>query len=197
MGNASCCSTSKPPQVSSKDEEYIDTADEAPKGVSVHCISTSLLEEVQQMNLSLDSKIYEIEDLHSDSLGVIRSKGANTTCPEDGRLGSSYVDALEGEDNVGTANIMLSYSWSYSIQDIASTLVDYCTNHNLDPKRTYVWICCLCINQHRVAESMKNKSDAVTFEDFRDIFHQRVTKIGHIVAMFAPWTQPLYLVSLI
>ena len=134
MGNANCCSTSKPPQVSSKDEEYIDTADEAPKGVSVHCISTSLLEEVQQMNLSLDSKIYEIEDLHSDSLGVIRSKGVNTTCPEDSRLGSSYVDALEGEDNVGTANIMLSYSWSYSIQDIASTLVDYCTNHNLDPK---------------------------------------------------------------
>lgn len=89
------------------------------KSASTACISTSLLEEVQQMNLLLDSKIYEIEDLHSDSLGVIRSKGANTTCPEDGRLGSSYVDGLEGEDNVGTANIMLSYSWSYSIQDIA------------------------------------------------------------------------------
>ena len=54
MGNANCCSTSKPPQVSSKDEEYIDTPDEAPKGVSVHCISTSLLEEVQQMNDTLE-----------------------------------------------------------------------------------------------------------------------------------------------
>jgi hypothetical protein len=33
---------------------------------------------------------------------------------------------------------------------IGSALMAYCAKHRLDP-RTTQWICCMCINQHRVA----------------------------------------------
>jgi tetratricopeptide (TPR) repeat protein len=110
----------------------------------------------------------------------------------DGRQGAAYVHTLQGADHVGPASIMLSYTWGYTIGDIIDVLNNYCTTNNLNPKEVYVWIDCLCVNQHRVIER-KRKGEVVPFEEFESVFFKRVTSIGHILAMVAPWTKPEYL----
>ena len=111
----------------------------------MHWLKTGFLNEVIALGFSKTDPIYKLENLRIDSTnGVIRSKGHNTTCPRDGRLGASYVDCLTGEDNVGQSTVMLSYGWGNAVGDIVDTLCDYCEYNELDPKRIYVWICCLC-----------------------------------------------------
>ncbi|CAB9510843.1 Kinesin light chain [Seminavis robusta] len=173
-------------------------------GVSVHHLEHIFLEEVysftttaaaNQNPLSRDSKIYQIEGLRGPP-GVIRTRGTNTVCPIDGRLGAAYVNCLQGEDHVGEATQMLSYSWNYTIGDILDTLSDYCLRNNLNPKRTYIWICCLCVNQHRVVENSAQQQAGMANPakvDFFAIFGDRVEKIGHLLAMMAPWSAPVYI----
>ena len=143
------------------------------------------------LDLDASSQIYEIEDLSSDVHGIIRRKRSNRLCPDGGQLGASYVDCLDGEDNVGPSTIMLSYGWGNSIADIVDALNDYCDRFNANPKRTYVWICCLCNNQHRVAQRKKEREE-ISFEKFSSIFRERVTKIFKVVAIMAPWRKPIY-----
>ena len=167
----------------------------ATNGVSVHWLQNGLLEEIIAAGYSRTDPIYVLEDLNQsnpENYGFIRSKTKNVHCPVDDRLGASYVDCLENEDEVGPANVMLSYGWGNSIGDIVDTLVEYCASNRLDMKRTYVWICFLCVNQHRVSER-KERGEEVTFEEFRAVFQQRVTEIRTIVAMLSPWNQPVYL----
>ncbi|CAB9525616.1 expressed unknown protein [Seminavis robusta] len=121
-------------------------------GVSVFYLEQVFLEEevcatttTTGNPLSKDSKVYEIEDLQGPP-GVIRTKGANTVCPIDGKMGAAYVHCLQGKDHVGEATQMLSYSWNYAIGDIVDTLTDFCRQNNLNPKRTYIWVCCLCVS---------------------------------------------------
>ena len=131
-------------------------------------------------------------------------------CPQDGRIGASYVDCLEGLDNVGVAIFML---WSYRIIDILSALQSFCEDSKpvIDPKRAYVWICCLCklflysfvcvislstsalsfltnalvgINQHRIKESQASGSGTTSFEDLQNIFGTRVRRIGDTLQMW-------------
>ena len=86
-------------------------------------------------------------------------------CPQTQQLGSSYVDAL-AEDQVGLSDFMLSYSWRYRVSDIVAALLQHCSSQRHELLRswekrlkeplsqgTYFWICCLCINQHRVKEA--------------------------------------------
>ncbi len=65
-------------------------------------------------------------------------------------MGAAYIDCIPGADNVGPADFLLSYCWQYTIGDIVECLVSYCEENDLDEKRTYAWICCLCNNQHKV-----------------------------------------------
>ncbi|CAB9510328.1 Hydra magnipapillata [Seminavis robusta] len=183
----------------SRTEEIPTTPELDTLGVSVHHLQHIFLEREVGMAkknattgkfLSKDSSIYEIEDLEGPP-GVIRTKSVNTVCPIDGKMGAAYVHSLQGEDHVGEATQMLSYSWNYSIGDIVDTLTDFCHQNNLNPKRTYIWICCLCVNQHRVVE--KSKSGLlVSADEFVSIFGDRVKRIGHLLAMMAPWHAPVY-----
>jgi len=165
---------------------------EKPKGVSVYWLKHGFLQEVVDFGLDENATIYTIENLDSTENGVIRKKGENMKCPTDGRLGASYLDCLEGDENVGPANIMLSYGWGYTIGEIVDTLSEHCDTHYLDPKCTYVWICCLCNNQHRVAEQRRD-GIVVPFDEFRHIFHERMITIGRVMAIMSPWNEPLYL----
>ncbi|CAB9511907.1 Kinesin light chain [Seminavis robusta] len=172
-------------------------------GVSVYHLKHNFLEEevfaskhIKTGNpLSRSSKIYDIENLRGPA-GVIRKKGSNTICPLDGKMGAAYVHCLQGEDHVGEATHMLSYSWDYSIGDVVDTLCDFCLQNNLDPKRTYIWICCLCVNQHRVVENAAHQMTgmiAASQVDFFSIFGDRVKRIGHLLSMMAPWKAPVAL----
>ena len=188
MGIFSCC-------ISRKVKDISDATSGKPLGVSVHWLSTGFISDIESHGLTRNNNIYQIEDLRSPKNGVIRSKGKKVICPHDGKIGAAYVDCLEGKDNVGPATLMLSYGWRYSVSDIVDTLLDYCNASNLDTKNTFVWICCLCVNQHRVVENKNSseKSSEDTFETFQKIFHDRVVSIGHVVALMSPWESPVYL----
>jgi len=166
-------------------------------GVSVHWLKHGFLEEVRAAGLDETATIYDIENLHSspgaEQMGVIRTKGKDVTCPIDNQKGAAYVHALgKSKDKVGRATFMLSYVWGYTIGDIIDTLWDYCCQQQgLDPKRTYIWICCLCVNQHRVASNIANGKE-IPFRTFRQLFYSRAKAIGNILVMMSPWDQPIY-----
>ena len=157
-------------------------------GLSVAFLATTLLSWVEGAGLDpATAKVYQIEP------AVIRRKSAGTLCPVDRRPGAALVHAVEGgADAVGKATQMISYSWGYTVGDIVATLVEHCRAAELDPKRTYIWICCMCVNQHRVKESQA-AGEVVSTEAFMAEFEPKVTEIGHVLAMMAPWDKPLYL----
>ncbi len=198
---SSCCvkksKTNEDKGIATKEESnYINhknmTDDELSYlGVSVFCLMKKFIDDVRAAGLDESSKIYEIENLHHQE-GVIRKASINTICPIDGKQGAAYVHVHKHKDLVGPATLMLSYTWGYEIGDIIDTVLHYCNSNSLDPKRTYIWICCLCVNQHRVVEKMKRK-EVIPFDVFRKTFFNRVTHIGHILAMMAPWQRPQYL----
>ena len=154
------------------------------RAVSVHYFADVLIQDevVKREGLPPDTRVHEIEE------NVIRRKGAEVTCPRDGRLGAAYVGCVFGEDNVGLAVIMLSYTWGYTLSDIKDGLEQYCKDHSLNPRRIFVLMCCLCVNQHRVKEGGKE-----TFETFAKSFRSCVEDIGKIVALMAPWRKPQYI----
>ena len=112
-------------------------------------------------------------------------------CPRDSRPGAAYVDCLSTPD-AGHSTVMLSYTWSYKLRDIADALTQFCTANQLDPAQTFVWMCCVCINQHRVVE-MQAAGRQITFSQFEHEFGSRVAGIGQLVAMMSPWHRPLYI----
>eukprot|EP00928_Gymnodinium_smaydae_P041851 TRINITY_DN28270_c0_g1_i1.p1 TRINITY_DN28270_c0_g1~~TRINITY_DN28270_c0_g1_i1.p1 ORF type:complete len:640 (+),score=86.71 TRINITY_DN28270_c0_g1_i1:114-1922(+) len=155
------------------------------RGVSVHHLKSELRDEIDLAGLPWTAKVYEIEPL------VIRPRGEGVLCPHSGKMGASYVDALQGVDHAGLSQYMLSYTWGYSISDIVESLSHHCVQRSHDAARTYIWICCLCINQHRVQEA-RRLGEVVPFETFRESFSSRVRGIGHVLALMMPWDCPQY-----
>ncbi|CAB9501659.1 Kinesin light chain [Seminavis robusta] len=166
-------------------------------GVSVHHLENFFLPQVKKTRgLKSGSKFYEIENLQK-ATGFVREQGKSTICPIDGRLGAAYVHCLKGQDHVGLANHMLSWTWSYSVKNVVETLVWYCEKNKYDPKRVYVWICCLCLNQHRVVEKSNDSEvgksgmdSADSSVDFENEFQRRVLGIGRVLIMMRPWSDP-------
>ena len=76
-------------------------------GVSVYHLKQVFWEErvLRQAGFTRDATIYDLEE------PVIRHHGRDDVCPLDGRAGAAYVHCLEGDDHVGQATHMLSYSW--------------------------------------------------------------------------------------
>lgn len=101
----------------------------------------------------------------------------------------AYVEWLPqfGADHVGRANALLSYCWGYKYTDVIAALKLWCETENRNPKRTYVWICSLCVNQHDASEEVK------TADFFKREFGERVKAIGTILPLMIPWDEPLYL----
>ena len=111
--------------------------------------------------------------------------GAATACPWDGKQGCAYVDLLVDDDDVGRADALLSYSWGYLVAEVSAALSAWCDRQKRDPKRTRIWICSLCLNQHRMA-------DASLEQDLQKEFGDRVLAIGRILPMLEPWHEPGY-----
>jgi len=140
------------------------------------------MRDIEKAGLASTSSVYDIEEK------ILRGKGEHARCPRTGRTGCAYIDTVTGEDNVGRSTHMLSYAWSYQVQDIVDTLSSFCQEQGLDPKRTYVWICCFGVNQHCVKDAA-----VVPFGTFKEQFRQQVRNVGHILAMMAPWDSPEYI----
>eukprot|EP00931_Biecheleriopsis_adriatica_P076133 TRINITY_DN49882_c0_g1_i1.p1 TRINITY_DN49882_c0_g1~~TRINITY_DN49882_c0_g1_i1.p1 ORF type:complete len:530 (+),score=76.29 TRINITY_DN49882_c0_g1_i1:74-1663(+) len=156
------------------------------RGLSVDYLSTSFLEEVVNAGFSKDSVIYEIEEV------VIRGKAPKMKCPRDGGTGAAYVDAINGSENASRATHMLSYTWQYAVGDIGEALAAWCRANRHELGQIFVWMCCTCINQHRVQEA-RARGETVPFETFAGQFKRRIAGIGRVLALMQPWQAPLYL----
>jgi hypothetical protein len=117
-------------------------------GISVHHLVNVFLPAILANGYLASSQFLDIENFCTGD-SFIRQYGATTPCPVDGRMGAAYVHTLVGEDHVGPSTAMLSWTWKYTVGSVVETLEDYCQEHGFNPKRTYIWMCCLCVNQHR------------------------------------------------
>jgi len=126
-----------------------------------------------------DAKIYHMVQAYGKPAGL------TATCPRDGKPGAAYVDTLSGAEQVGIANALLSYSWGYKVQDVVDALVDWTMQKKQDQKNTYIWICSLCLNQHRIIA-------ALTPDQLAKEFGERVTGIGLVLPMLEDWQNPGY-----
>ena len=115
-----------------------------------------------------------------------KPSGEGIVCPNDGELNCSYVDSLSGPDDVGLASALLSYGWANKVYNIVEALESWTKSHGRDPLRTYIWICSLCINQHRVVKLM-------TPNELKKEFRPRVQAIGTILPFLDPWDDPVYI----
>ena len=109
----------------------------------------------------------------------------HTICPREGSMGCAYVDTLSHENDVGRADALLSYSWSYLVTEVSAALSAWTERRGCDPKQTRIWICSLCLNQHRMA-------DASVAKDLQTEFGDRVVAIGLILPMLEQWDDPGY-----
>lgn len=110
---------------------------------------------------------------------VAAPAGAKQKCPRDGGVGAAYVDTLSGINSVGPSTALLSYTWAYMLASVAGALAQWVEKSNRDPKRTYIWICSLCLNQHRMVKTLSP-------EELSQEFGARVQAIGHILPMLEP-----------
>jgi hypothetical protein len=159
-----------------KDAEYCEEL--AP---SVFHLKTSLVEEMQRAGLQETATMNDLENLRLETPGIIRRKGKSIKCPRDGKMGASYVHCLEGTDHVGKATHMLSYSGGYQYRDVVDALEIFCQNQGLDMKRTYVWICAFCLNQHRIVER------APGFEENNERLQKMMKDICNTILMISSW----------
>eukprot|EP00040_Diaphanoeca_grandis_P037971 m.252141 g.252141 ORF g.252141 m.252141 type:complete len:389 (-) comp33902_c0_seq8:1036-2202(-) len=160
------------------------------QGPSVHHLQTTFLSGVLN---AVESELASFDGLTQASDAAIfhmvkayaKPTGEFVTCPRDGMVGAAYVDTLNGMDNVGLATALLSYSWGYKVHDVVDALTDWAVVHRRDPKRTYIWICSLCLNQHRIAATLSP-------EQLAKEFGERVESIGRVLPMLENWQNPGY-----
>ena len=57
---------------------------------------------------------------------------------------------------MGPATHMLSYTCSYNCLDVVDALQEHCRLHRCGPRRTYVRMDVLCVNQHSIAEAKES-----------------------------------------
>lgn len=155
------------------------------RGVSVRHLQVDFVDAIKAAGLGRDASVTDTEP------AVIRLKGANMICPRDGMLAAAYVDAVSGPEHAGFSTHMLSYTWGYLVRDIVDSLLNHCQQRKLETKSTYIWICCLCVNQHRVKE-LRAKGETVPFSEFEATFGSRVRRVGRVLAVFSQWDRPTY-----
>lgn len=156
------------------------------KGVSVDHLNSGFLKTFEELGLDIAAV-----DIHKAEEQVIVPKTRDQICPQTGKKGVAYVQLLGAED-AALPSFLFSYTWCYKVKDIVECLVDYCTYKKLDPLRTFVWIDCLCINQHRVKET-RDSGEKTAFQEFCGTIEKRVSSMDKVVAMMAPWEAPHYM----
>lgn len=115
---------------------------------------------------------------------VAKPAGLKKKCPRDGEKACAYVDTLTKRDDVGRANALLSYTWGYKVLSVGAALKRWADRQGYDQKRTYIWICSLCLNQHRIGKKV------VSPDELANEFGPRVQSIGRILPMLEPWRNP-------
>jgi len=173
-----CCEVLRTPSLGGE----VDEKNLSSRAPSVHFLKCEFCADVEAGGFAPDCSVYEIE------ADIIRARGSDVLCPRDGRLGAAYVDTLSSDKNVGPATHFLSYAWGNSVQDIVDSLTTWQDRRNLDPRRTNVWLCCLCENLHRP----RRREAIINPQEFANIAMARILGIGKVLALVGPWFAPLF-----
>eukprot|EP00041_Stephanoeca_diplocostata_P000797 m.16965 g.16965 ORF g.16965 m.16965 type:complete len:319 (-) comp11115_c0_seq2:34-990(-) len=110
-------------------------------------------------------------------------------------VGASYVQHIQNmytrlydfrekmedhpEDHCGKASFLLSHAMQYSVKDVVEALECWCRTRDLSFKRTYVWLCELCVDQHQRQPNL-------------DEVKLVVESIPTVLPLMIPWMQPVY-----
>lgn len=163
--------------------------DRALLGPSVHHVANVLVPAVFKV-VSADNDSGIVLDRPIDATiahavrAVAKPAGANTECPRDGLIGCAYVDTLSDRNDVGRAIALLSYTWGYKVESVGSALLRWTEQSGQEPTRAYIWICSLCLNQHRIEKVLCPEALAAEFGP-------RVRSIGRILPMLEPYVKSL------
>lgn len=152
------------------------------RGLSVSYLSGQFLE-LMRVESNSDKIIYDIEP-------SLREKSQGGVCPRDGRPGRALVD-VAADAHAGRATQMLSYSWKYRVVDVIRSLTAFCEVNKIAMSSVQVWLCCCCMNQHRVREAAF-AGRQVPLDEFGSAFTDRMRSIGSVLAIFSPGPTPLY-----
>jgi len=158
----------------------IDVDEWSLRGASIHHLEAVLAPEVYSM---VDRRYATITDAVNSVVGPTSAK---VVCPRDGMVGCAYVDLLLYPDDVGHSTALLSYTWGYRFSSVVNALQQWSQQAKRNPKCTYIWICSLCLNQHRMVAPK-------TPSELASEFGPRLKAIGRILPMLEPWQNPLYL----
>ena len=180
-------------------------ADRALRGPSVHHLAATLVPETVAAILAIrKNKGHELQPaydlLHDPAQASIwhmvhayaKPRSAAVACPRDGDVGSAYVDTLTAADDVGPADALLSYAWGYLVAEVSAALSAWVDRTGRDPKRTSIWICSLCLNQHGFEARMLKAGGSAGPEALQKAFGDRVVAIGRVLPMLEPWDNPGY-----
>ena len=184
----------------SREQQAMPLARRQLLGPSVHHIKNTLVPAVLRAIVSIKEGVGHEYQAAFDSLqdpskasiwhtvhAHAKAASAAKLCPRDGKMGCAYVDTLTDLDDVGRADALLSYSWGYLIAEVSAALSAWTERASRDPKKSHIWICSLCLNQHRM-----DLGNAAAPADLAKEFGERVVAIGHILPMLEPWDDPGY-----
>jgi hypothetical protein len=97
--------------------------------------------------------------------------------------GVSYSEMKQGEKckEVRKANVFVSHAWRYRFLDVIDALKAHFGSENLS--KIVIWFDLFSNNQ--------NKTDEIEFEWWCGTFQHSIRSIGHTVAVFLPWENPV------
>ncbi|CAE8711883.1 unnamed protein product [Polarella glacialis] len=184
------------------DDSELRSSELGLRGLSVEFLRTAFLDKARDAGLDpATASFTEVE------AAVFNPESAHRVCPRDGLSGCAYVDAVwqhedeaRGENtgagepsclSVRRATHMLSYTWAYTLAPTVGSLEAFCARSHFCPPLMFIWLCCACVNQHRVRAELR-AGKAVSTKDFLEMFGSRVAAIGNVLALFAPLRKPLY-----
>merc|ERR1711871_1388385 len=128
---------------------------------------------------------YDLKDsffFGSDALGQ------SQMCPRDGRDGCALVDFLPREHR-GRCTHFLSWTWGYKVSLVQEAVLNWTLAFILSQKATFLYCCFFCNNQYRILV----EGTGAGSENLEDVFEQRLTSIGRVVALLDTWDTPRYL----
>jgi len=116
------------------------------------------------------------------------SIGKFTVCPRDGEQGCSYLDTLPPEHK-GMCTHFVSWSWSYSLETVRSSVESWIYTMGLDPTRVYLWMCFFANNQWRILVA----KSATGSDNLKTVFEGNLRRIGRVITILDTWKNPTLL----
>jgi hypothetical protein len=106
--------------------------------------------------------------------------GKGKTCPRDGQLDCSIVDAVYPSGYSRKATLFLSWVWGYKFSVALSAVKNFSLTHpDITGKSCFIWWCFFQNNQFRMLGSGEKQS----FDELREVFGTQLRNVGRMASM--------------